>query len=427
MPFFNNLALSIFILLCTNQFVQAIATELSVGDPIALDKQEKILREDIVLIPSKEDRFEFLKTENLIFNYQKDQHDTGEGIEPIFGLSIDGGGIRGIIPAIWLNMLQKEVNAQIFDCVGGASIGGILALGVASGIKPDKLVDLFAIKGGDIFPPIISKSWLSFTGPVVNLWSLAKTSWSSKYPTIPLENILKDTLGAEKDLKSLKTKILIPTCTTMGKPRLFENFSNSKIDTRCKLWEIGRCTSAAPTYFPAFSLSFPNSVGTLNPSKILTPSIEPEKYVDGGMWINNPSFLVTSRIVKYMHGGSFAPENIYMLSLGTGSTKINLSQNSGLLHARSIIDVLIDSNSEGTDETMEMILNKNYYRINFDLPKKIDLADATKENIELLKSFTDENSKLYGEFAKKAKKEIKKFVTTFRKIKFPELQEENLD
>ena len=48
-------------------------------------------------------------------------------------LSIDGGGIRGLIPALVLAEIEKRTKkrvAQLFDLISGTSTGGILALGL---------------------------------------------------------------------------------------------------------------------------------------------------------------------------------------------------------------------------------------------------------------------------------------------------------
>ena len=49
-------------------------------------------------------------------------------------LSIDGGGIRGIIPALVLDYLEQASNkpiSELFDLSVGTSSGGIIALGIA--------------------------------------------------------------------------------------------------------------------------------------------------------------------------------------------------------------------------------------------------------------------------------------------------------
>jgi patatin-like phospholipase/acyl hydrolase len=69
-------------------------------------------------------------------------------------LSIDGGGIRGIIPAMVIKALLKDRSAQdVFHLVAGTSTGGIIACGLA---KPEpmtltEIIDLYVEHGADIF------------------------------------------------------------------------------------------------------------------------------------------------------------------------------------------------------------------------------------------------------------------------------------
>src|SRR5438128_10159622 len=87
-------------------------------------------------------------------------------------LSIDGGGIRGIIPAVILGELQRRLAKnlyEVFDLIAGTSTGGIIALGIGTRCKkgdsglaqpytPGDLEDLY-VKNG---PAIFKKSWFTF-------------------------------------------------------------------------------------------------------------------------------------------------------------------------------------------------------------------------------------------------------------------------
>lgn len=69
--------------------------------------------------------------------------------------------MRGILPAVMINYLCKETKYEVhemFNCVGGTSIGGILALGATGtldGVNPvadsDELVKIFELHGSTIF------------------------------------------------------------------------------------------------------------------------------------------------------------------------------------------------------------------------------------------------------------------------------------
>lgn len=74
-------------------------------------------------------------------------------------LSVDGGGIRGVYPATFLAGLEQrylggQSVARYFDLIAGTSTGGILAVGLAAGLRAAELRDLYVDRGFEIFPPI---------------------------------------------------------------------------------------------------------------------------------------------------------------------------------------------------------------------------------------------------------------------------------
>jgi hypothetical protein len=83
---------------------------------------------------------------------------------PFRVLSIDGGGIKGIIPAKVLVKIEEETGkkaAELFDLIIGTSTGGILALGLTKPVRDggdepeygaNDLVGLYKQYGEMIFP-----------------------------------------------------------------------------------------------------------------------------------------------------------------------------------------------------------------------------------------------------------------------------------
>ena len=67
-------------------------------------------------------------------------------------LSLDGGGIRGVLTARLLERLaERSPFLADVELIAGTSTGGILALGLAAGLEPEELVALYVKKGEDIF------------------------------------------------------------------------------------------------------------------------------------------------------------------------------------------------------------------------------------------------------------------------------------
>jgi uncharacterized protein len=72
-------------------------------------------------------------------------------------LSIDGGGIRGLIPAVLCERIEEWAGVpiyQLFDLIAGTSTGGIIAMGLAfppHGKRAGELADFYRKDGKEIF------------------------------------------------------------------------------------------------------------------------------------------------------------------------------------------------------------------------------------------------------------------------------------
>jgi patatin-like phospholipase/acyl hydrolase len=349
---------------------ESISTVSYINDPSLLEEDKTIF------VPFETDREQLLRKEKLILDHTTKQSFTDTELEPLFGLAIDGGGMRGLMAARWLQYFKlalielgySKPLSEVFNLVGGTSMGGILSLGVATDLDPDTLIDLFAKEGDRVFPK--KSQWKA---RLKNLGGLI----GCRYSPTHLESLLQEYLGAETTLNDVNTNVLVTTCTTQGKPILFKSLQEK--DKLHKIWEIARATSAAPTYFPAYK-----------------PSTHPDFLVDGGMWINNPSTLVTASMVMDLHKGTFSPNNLFVLSFGTGdmSLQTTLAENAGILSASDIINLLMTSNSQGNHETMQSFLGNNYYRVNPLINQVIDLAATDEGTISLLKTYADQKSQL---------------------------------
>ncbi len=225
------------------------------------------------------------------------------------GLSIDGGGMRGLTPAIMQNHLSKVSQKplyKIFDYMGGTSVGGILSLGnvaTEDGItplcSPQQLVKLFSEHGTRIFPPqgIMEK----LKNPVGLRHSL--------YDPAPLETLLK---GYFKDctLKNVLTNVLVTgVIHGTNQPFLFDSGRAILDDSQDFLLRfVARGTSAAPTYFPSALIW--NVKGNKN-------------YIinDGGVGMNDPTSFIGTRLSRMAEDRHLNRDHFFVLSLGTGDLK----------------------------------------------------------------------------------------------------------
>ena len=206
-------------------------------------------------------------------------------------LSIDGGGIRGLIPAIFLANIEgrlKKPLYEYFDLICGTSTGGFIALAAASGVAMKTMVSLYEHKGPFIFPKSYSKKMKNlFTGMAL---------YDNKALTEELSNVFK-----KKKMKDLKTDVAITSCNVTSKSaRIFKTHNsgkNKKIsDENIFIKDVALATSAAP-YF------------------LKQKKIGNDFFWDGGLWANNPSLCALTE-AKKMNTKKLP---LKILSLGTGS------------------------------------------------------------------------------------------------------------
>ncbi len=161
-------------------------------------------------------------------------------------LSIDGGGIRGIIPSSILAAIEVGVGRpmhEVFDLIAGTSTGGIIALGIGTTAndgkpyRPADLVTLYVQNGPAIFRKDLLTPVKSFFGP--------------KYPADPLEHTLEKFFG-DTDLGSALTPLLVSSYDLSTElPYFFKSHRIAQDPTyNWKVKQIARATSAGPTFFP---------------------------------------------------------------------------------------------------------------------------------------------------------------------------------
>jgi len=262
-------------------------------------------------------------------------------------LSLDGGGIRGIVTVEILRRLKAAEGLEHFldnvDLIAGTSTGGLLALALADGRPLDVIRDFYVEDGPEIF----DDSWLD---DVLDLGKLR----GADYKTAPLRRVLKRILGRETTLGDLGRQVLITSfdldnedpdpAKRRWKPKLFHNMEGEGSDREALAWKVGLYTAAAPTYFPTV-----------------------DGYIDGGVYASNPSMcaLAQSQDRRYRSSPP-AFEDIRMLSLGTGHSLTHIS---GKIHkwgyiqwAKPLVSLMLDGVAGIADYQCQQILAENYHR-----------------------------------------------------------------
>jgi patatin-like phospholipase/acyl hydrolase len=300
-------------------------------------------------------------------------------------LSIDGGGIRGIIPATVLAEIETRTQsriAELFDLVAGTSTGGILALGVAKPSKDDpgrpqfaasELAALYEKEGKRIFA----------RSPWHRLVS-ADSLLEEKYDAKGIEGVLKDYFG-ETMLSEAVTETLVTSYEIESRqPWFFARYkARSDKDSDFPMRFVARATSAAPTYFE------PEELSTTKP---------PGGLIDGGVFANNPAMCAFVEMKKI----SPEPDDVLLVSIGTGQLTRPIhyaeAKNWGLAQwAKPVLDVVFDGVSDTVDHQMRILCKEShagdprYYRYQTELNVgSDDMDNATATNIMALKRKAEE-------------------------------------
>lgn len=320
-------------------------------------------------------------------------------------LSIDGGGIRGVMAAAILARIEEDLQSydprlkslsDFFDLIGGTSTGSILAAGLAKGMSAKELCDIYKDIGGRIFQHRCPARW-----PIIgNLF----TKYNPRNLEDELEKNFSDlTIGSQE----LKTKLSIITKNvTLGRVNVFSNIENNPLfqeDPHVKLRDIIRASAAAPTFFPPHTF------------KIDHQSYE---FIDGGVSMyNNPSFQVFLQATQPEWGLNWPSDvdNLLLVSIGTGFSDAPLnygeaSKYKAIGWAKYIIPRLMDDANLQQNRLLKLISFQ---------PNKWSKKD--KKVIYTPKEFSkpeEYDGKLFTYF---------RFTTSFTQERFEDLHIENSD
>ena len=317
-------------------------------------------------------------------------------------LSIDGGGIRGIIPAKVLCDLEEEIIAKdgpsarlcdYFDLVCGTSTGGIIAIGIALGITAKEILNLYKEHAQTIFPKgSLIKSFL-FNKPL--------------YDRVPLKKLLEEYYGKctrnnDTRIKDCKTRLCVPVYDLdKGTVHVFKTNHCPQFSRDCHIpvVDVALSTAAAPTYFAPHSFQY-HDIGTTNTNYYFNN-------VDGGVLANNPTLI---GLTEALYCLKVPMSNINILSIGTGSFNlkdtrenkkmglrywINPSKKNGL----RIYELMSSAQSIFIDGTINMMCkgagcsserNFVYVRAQTELDRNIPLNAVDSDTINRLENFGQE-------------------------------------
>lgn len=336
-------------------------------------------------------------------------------------LSIDGGGTRGIIPATILDCIHKEFGktpSDLFDLFAGTSTGGVICIGLAAGLLPSDLVDLYLKKSGDIFHE-------SFLDRLQGLDEHLQANYHTKRFKKILEDLFGNkTLGdvhADANFGGSNKRLMVCTFDLNPddasdrnknyRPAIFHSsFIKCAATT---LSDLALMTSAGPTYFPVYN----------------------QQYIDGGVALNNPAMAAIAFAINghktgvdYLYpdgkrkGLGLQPADLQLFSLSTGTgnrnriekNKIKSGNWGDIQWIKYLPDLITESNMQSTMYYVKQVMDEDkVYRVELFFDDE-NAPRILQDNTVGLDAKDTETLQAMHQFAKdtyqKQKTEIVKFL-----------------
>lgn len=272
-------------------------------------------------------------------------------------LSIDGGGVLGLAPAMILAELERRAGKpcrDLFDLIAGTSTGGVIACGLAAGTPAETLASLYKERASRIFQRSVARRIRRLGGLV-----------GPKYDNAGLKAELAALLGDAWLSEVVRVWLLVPAYDIYNRQAVFFKSWRDGPDRDMRLRDVALATSSAPTYFP--------------PAIIRGRIRQQLALVDGGLFANNPTLcacIEAHRAGRRIRG---------VLSLSTGETcaPIQPAAAAGwgaLGWVRPVIECMMDGQGDTVDYLCRHSMPRHgYLRPAWRVPDGIEMdsADAT--------------------------------------------------
>lgn len=297
---------------------------------------------------------------------------------PVFVVSLDGGGVRGIITLEILSHLEGLIGCSIpgfADLLVGTSAGGIEALGLASkeSFSAGQMVAMYERFARSVFQRTSEKTsyaasfWNAVTSPVTTFWS------GASYDVGSVETGLGEVLG-DDTLGDCKLPVCVVTVDEKGDkkgPRMELLSSYSPSTSHVAVKKAGCATAGAPGYFRHTKLDIGGRSCQL---------------VDGGVVANTPE-----QIALFESDVLFGRRPQILLSVGTGEVEEERPGNDGLTYVNELIEgaetalAVQHPNWSNVLKMRQEIAPVQYRRLQVVIPRKLAPMDRVANMEELKK------------------------------------------
>lgn len=279
-------------------------------------------------------------------------------------LTLDGGGVRGIVPLVWMERLEEHLGGTIHahvDLVAGTSIGAVTGCALSSGMTAEEIHGMW-----------VGAAHIAFAKPVGLTDHLRQLAWrggmAPKYLDTGLVQMLKSIFGDLRmgDLK--RPTLALAYCPRALQVQVFSSLKPEHLDL--PVWEVCRASTAAPLFFAPHHMA-------------INASGDEATLIDGGMTANNPVVIALSEALGQ-------PRQVVMLkdvivaSFGTGQLVEGHHETPRTIFGHtSVITQALVAGATGTDEltAKTMVPARNYWRFQVTLPPHLEPMDDT-DNVD---------------------------------------------
>lgn len=275
-------------------------------------------------------------------------------------LAIDGGGIKGMIPAAFLASVEQSTGKRIvdhFDLIAGTSTGGIIALGLGLGMSASEIVAFYENDGPQIFSAGPTNSlYRKCMEKLKSVKLSVRRAYCAKHNPSALKEALERAFG-EHLLGQSQTRLVIPAFDRQrGTVHVFKTSHHVRLteDWRWKAVDVALSTAAAITYLPSHRM--PDGISL----------------IDGGVWANNP---VGPAVVEAIGILKWPMDSLYVLSLGCSEYPLHIPEDpSGVRMMFEASDIFFQGQSHASLGTAKLLTghsptNGHLFRYSPTVPK----------------------------------------------------------
>ena len=320
-------------------------------------------------------------------------------------LTIEGGGVRGIIPTRLLAALESLAGATIsdlFDVLVGTSTGGMLALGLVTpgedgrpAYPANSVGDIYTSHGHNIFPKPASslprslqeaREWWASASSNAAIFGYNPDAGNARYSPEGIEEAFGLYFGDHMLSEALVDVVVTSYDLQTKSPVLFSS-RDAKLDPENDLLmrDAARATSAAPTYFPPLEMAW--------------EGVDDRLLVDGGVFAKNPAMIGYIEGVARARRQGLHDSDVMVVSLGTGRPKRTQAltykefvSRSWLKLAEDVFRAAEDGQAALHDQVLTTLIGDHYWRFQTVLAESASYAmdDVSDENVEALKHLGDQ-------------------------------------